>query len=228
MQTLKAPWRVGLLALTVALVCAGPPSPTRAASAASPLARLLADPGNRYLCFRRVYDTAHLRRHPGQLTTSVLVSLDPAADNSGQTAWLKMELHLKGRPSPAHVGASCEWGAKANRDTSGRRLIAGYPREDGFACTALYSNQAAEEAGTLMLDLTADGRTAMVYFRSEGIGLWGTYPEHTAPDEKTGAWKRVPGIPPLKVGAEDRVFRLTRTGPAACGDMERSIDLSKG
>jgi hypothetical protein len=203
------------------------PAPSALAAAANPLARLLLQGGEGYLCFRRVYDDGHLQRYPGQLTTSALVSLDADKDNTGQTVWLKLQLHLQGWPSLANVGASCEWSAEANKNTSGSRLIPAYPRSDGFACIALYDNQAAEEAGTLMFDLAPDGRTMNVYLPDENIGLWGTVPEHTAPDKKTGVRSTVPGASPLRLGAQDRVFRLTRMLPAACNDMEKSIKLSK-
>lgn len=194
-----------------------------AASATNPLAELLARQGNGYLCFRRLYDEAHLRRHPGQLTTSAFLSLDPGKDNTGATAWLKLQLHQKGWSSPVNVGASCEWSLTANEDTSGNRLSPGNPRDDGFACMALHGNQTAEEAGILMFDLAADGGSVSVYFHEEGIGLWGPMPE------KTGASRIVSGdpFPLLKLGREDRVFRLTRAVPEACRDMEQAIDIIK-
>jgi hypothetical protein len=219
--------RMLLLSLTVVFASVALPSASSAASARNPLARLLAQQGNTYLCFRRVYDEAHLRRHPGQRATLVLVSLDHGKDTTGQAVWLKLRLRQKGRSSPADVAASCEWSAKANANTSGSRLIPAYPRNDGFACIAMYDNQASVEAGTLMFDLTPDGRGVTVYFHDEGIGLWGTAPEHTIFDEKTRDWRTIPGDPSLNLGREDRVFRLARADPAACRDMEQAIDLSK-
>ena len=217
------------LALALPLVLASaalPPTAVSAAPASNPLARIITRQGSSYLCFHRTYDAAHLRRHRGQLTTSVQLSLDAGKDKTAQTVWLKLQLHQKGRSSPANIAASCEWSAKANENTSGLRLIAAYPRDDGFACIAMYDNQAAVEAGTLMFDLASDGRTVTVYFHEEGIDPWGTLPEHTVYDKK-GASKVVPGGPSLKLGREDRVFRLTRAEPSACRALEQAIDLSK-
>ena len=146
--------------------------------------------------------------------------LRPAGDFPLQ---LHQRPYQKGMTRLANVGASCGWSVKANRDTSGRRLLKTYPREDGFACLAMYDNQVAEEAGTLMLDLARDGRTVTLHLDEWGIGLWGTLPEHSIQDEKTGEWKG--GQPPLKLGPEDRVFRLTRVDPAECQEMEKAIDL---
>lgn len=217
--------RLRALALPLVLACASLPGVAGAASASNPLARIIAQQGGGYLCFHRAYDAAHMHRHRGQLTTSVQLSLDAGKDRAGQTVWLKLQLHQQGRSSP--VAASCEWSAKANENTSGQRLIAAYPRDDGFACIAMYDNQAAIEAGTLMFDLAPDGRTATVYFDEEGIDPWGTLPERTVHDDKTGAAKVVPGGPSLKLGREERVFRLTRVEPAACRALEQAIDLSK-
>ncbi|HEX5997838.1 MAG TPA: hypothetical protein VFZ16_00335 [Hyphomicrobiaceae bacterium] len=218
--------RLGQAGLAAAvLACAAVPGATMADTPANPLAKLIAEGGGGPFCFERIYDKAHRNRHPRQRTQSVLVSLHAGTDKSGETPSIKMRLRQTGRAAPADIGASCEWGTKANRDTSGNRLIAAYPRDEGFACIALYSNQAAVEAGYLMLDLAADGRSVMVYL-DDSIGLWGTLPERTAPDDK-GIRKPVPGDPPLSLGPDDRVFRLTRVEPAAaCGDMERAIDLA--
>lgn len=226
MQTLKATWHVRRLALTVVVLAGGvAPFMARAASPTNPMVELLSKPGNDDLCFRRVYDKAHLQRHPGQLTTLMLLSLAPSKDNAGRSVWLKLQLHQMGRASPANIGASCGWSATANRDTSGNRLIRSYPRQDGFVCLAMYNNNAAEEAGTLMLDLARDGRTVTVHLDAERIGLWGTLPDDAIPDAKTGEPKIIPGHPGLKPGPEDRVFRLTRADPSECRAMEQAIDL---
>jgi hypothetical protein len=226
MPPMQAPLCAGLVALA-AIAGVAAPSAARAEPATNPLAKLLAKPGNDYLCFRRDYDEAHLKRHPGQITTSVLLSLAPSKDNAGQSVWVKLQLrqrpYQKGQETLANMGASCEWSITANRDTSGNRMIRTYPREDGFVCLAMYNNTAAEEAGTLLLDLARNGRTATVHLDPAGIGLWGTLPEHATPDEKAAAGTK--GHPPLKPGVQDRVFRLTRADPAECGAMEKAIDL---
>lgn len=227
MQALKMTVRLLLLVVTLAFANTDLQLAPNALAATSPFARLLAQESEDYLCFRRVYDQAHLQRYPGQLTSSALVSLDAAKDKTHQTVWLKLQLRLQGQSSLANVGASCEWSAKANMNSSGAPLIPAYPRDDGFACVALYDNQAAEEAGTLMFDLAPDGRMITVYLPDEGIGLWGTVPEHTTLDKKTGVESTVPSASPVKLGPRDRVFRLTRVPPAACSDMEKSINLSK-
>jgi hypothetical protein len=225
---MQTPLCAGLIALAaVAIAGVAAPSIARAEPATNPLPKLLAKPGNDYLCFRRDYDEAHLKRHPGQITTSALLSLAPSTDNAGQSVWVKLQLrqrpYRKGLETHANVGASCEWSATANRDTSGNRMIGTYPRDDGFVCLAMYNNTAAEEAGTLLLDLAPDARTVTVHLDAAGIGLWGTLPEHATSDEKAAAGTK--GHPPLKPGAQDRVFRLTRADPSVCRAMEKAIDL---
>jgi hypothetical protein len=204
----------------------GAPLAARAEPATNPLPKLSA-PGSHHLCFRRDYHEAHRKRHPGQVTTSVLLLLAPTLDNAGQSAWVKLQLHQrphqKGRTRQANVGASCEWSATANRDTSGLRMIRTYPREDGFVCLAMYNNMAAEEAGTFLLDLAPDGRTMTVHLEAGGIGLWGTLPEDATADEKAKAGTA--GNPLWKPGPQDRVFRLTRVDLAECRAVDRAVDL---
>lgn len=223
----SAPRRAACIAVLAALVAAAAPCVGEAASPSDPLSELLRKRGNDYLCFRRVYDEAHLKRHRGQVTTAALLSLSASTGDAGQQVWVKLQFRQrpdrKAVETHANVGASCEWSATANRDTSGQRLIATYPREDGFSCLAMYNNTAAEEAGTLMLDLSRDGRTLTVHLHEEGIGLWGTVPEHATADDKAGAGGKVQA--PLKPGPEDRVFRLMRADAAECAAMETVIDL---
>jgi hypothetical protein len=222
MRASKASSSAGLPAALGAVALAAAAALAPAGAATNPLGKLLSETGNAQLCFRRAYDTAALKR--GRATGSVLLSIAGGEDKTGMTVWLKLQLRLRGRAAPANVGASCEWSARANFDTSGNRLLEAYPRDDGFACLALYSNQIAEEAGTLMFDLAPDGRTLTLYLDSS-VGLWGSTPPVAPIDEKTGKSKLVSGSQPLALGRKDRVFRLTRAEPAACGEMERTIAI---
>src|SRR5687768_1238965 len=118
-----------------------------AAWAGNPLPAL---PGDSF-CFSRVYDAAHLKRHPAQRTTSTLASI--RHDKAGGDAWLRMQLRQKGRANAANVVASCQWSATANRDTSGNRLLAAYSGEEGFVCIAVFNQQSAEEAGDVVFNV---------------------------------------------------------------------------
>jgi hypothetical protein len=180
---------------------------TGSASAENPLPKLsAAEPGGRY-CFQRIYDAAHLRRHSGQRTTSALISLQHGADTQG--VWLRARLNQNGRSTAADIFAACEWSETANRDTSGNLLLPTFPKEAGFVCIALADPSSAEELGTVMFDLGPDGRRLTAYF-DDAVGLW------SASNPK-------PGEPMLKLGREDRVFRLERTGAAACHALEQDL-----
>jgi hypothetical protein len=174
------------------------------ASAGTPLPSLVGDKPSGRFCFNRVYDSAHLRRHPSQRTVSTLASIE--YEKSGASAWLRMQLRLKGREGPANVVASCAWSETANRDTSGNRMLPAFRGEEGFVCIALYNQQSAEEAGTVLFDVAGDGKAVTVYF-DDGIGLWET-PEP---------------ISQLELHREDRVFLLKRAEDAACKTLEETL-----
>lgn len=180
--------------------------PAGAALAGNPLPALLGDKPSGSFCFSRVYDTAHLRRHPAQWTTSTLASIQ--YDKAGGGAWLRMQLRQKRRAKAANVVAGCEWSATANRDTSGNRLLAAYRGEEGFACIALYNQQSAEEAGAVVFDLADDGGALTVYF-----------------DDAIGLWEAAEAEPMLKLHREDRAFRLNRADPAECKALEEALRL---
>ena len=172
----------------------------KAALATNPLPAL---PGDSF-CFTRVYDAAHLRRHPAQRTTSTLASVQ--YDKTSGGAWLRMQLRQKGRATAANVVAGCEWSATANRDTSGNRLLSAYSGEEGFVCIAIYNQQSAEEAGAVVFNVAVDGGALTVYF-DDAIGLWET-PEPEAM---------------LKLHREDRAFRLNRADAAECSAMDKAL-----
>jgi hypothetical protein len=159
-------------------------------------------------CFRRDYDAAHLRRHQGQRTTSIMASVSYNSDMGGAT--LRLRLVQKGLKAAADVYAGCDWSETANRDTSGNVLLPVYPREDGFVCIVIADSGSAEELGTVMFDLPVDGRKLTVY-ADDAIGLW-------------SATNPKPGQPMLKLGAEDRVFRLDPADPSACRDLDRDLN----
>ena len=77
--------------------------------AKGPLERLLESETDS-LCFRRDYDAAHLKRVPGQLTQSVVLSFK--AD--------EVLIMLRQQGGERYITASCEYRQGAGYDTSGR------------------------------------------------------------------------------------------------------------
>jgi hypothetical protein len=124
-------------------------------------------------------------------------------------ATLRVRFVRKGVKAAADVSAGCDWSETANRDTSGNVLLSTFPREDGFVCIVTADPMSAEELGTVMFDLPADGRKLTIH-ADDAIGLW-------------SATNPKPGQPMLKLGAEDRVFRLDPADPAACRDLDRDL-----
>ena len=95
---------------------------------------------------------------------------------------------------------SCDFDAKANRDTSGNRLIKAYPKESGHVCMQsarpdVFIAVSAQEGGVLIMDRGKDRDTLMLYL-----------------DDSLTMVKRANRGNQLdiKFGADDRVFMLRR------------------
>ncbi len=156
------------------------------------------------LCFVRQYDAAHLKKLPGQKVTRILASVVKEKPSS-EGVWLRMRLQLRGENRPVDVAAGCSWDERANVDTAGKRVFSTYRKNEGFVCIATFTRESAEEAGPVLFDIPADGKALLLHLDDE-IGLW----VETNPDKKR---KR------LKLGKDDRVFRLDRTGDSECSAL---------
>jgi hypothetical protein len=197
MSSLKA------AALTILVVGLGPS--TAAFGGDDPLAKLIgAKPGNS-ICFSRAYDTAHLNKHPGQATASVVLSLRYDAETQPT---IRIALKQKGKPVRYVVGG-CSWSQEVNRDIAGKRLIKAFTKQTGYQCMAITQRGSAEEGGDFPLDLQADGITLTLYFDDAIAAFSGTDTDRPAGQ--------------LKLGREDRIFRLTRADPAECRGMEQRL-----
>ncbi len=188
------------------LVAALLPLVAGVARAADPLPGIVArKPGNG-ICFRRDYDAAHLRQHPGQRIASVLMSVRYGREPTG--VWMRARLRQDKPARQGDVFASCDWSEQANRDTSDKPLIPAYGKEAGFACISTFNASSAEEAGDLLFDVSEDGRSAILHFPDQ-IGLW---------DNTNAGGGRM-----WKLGGEDRRFRLDRTDNADCRDLDTQL-----
>ena len=108
---------------------------TSQALAANPLDELIAPVDGKSACFVRAYDAAHLRRLPKQKTVSMTVWLSyESAGSNVPGLYVALGLSQRGSPAMLFSSGSCEFNAKANRDTSGNRLIKAYPKESGHVC----------------------------------------------------------------------------------------------
>lgn len=189
---------------TVILAGAGVPA---ARAADDPLTRIVAPKDGASACYRRVYDASHLRRNPKQQTTDILLSFKYQADGAHIERIL---LTRRGQQPVFYFSGGCEWyETRANIDTSGNRMIESYKKEAGYACMVLTGPGSAEEGGLFLIDLAADGKSATLHIDSPIYAMRGK--------DKRGVGKYI------KLGGEDRVFRLTRTDAAACRALEDAL-----
>ncbi len=187
---------------------------TSQARAANPLDDLIAPVDGKSACFVRAYDAAHLRSHPRQKTVSMTVWLSYESAGS-KVPGLNVALGLaqRGTPGMLFSSGSCEFDAKANRDTSGNRLIKAYPKESGHVCLQsarpdVFLAVSAEEGGVLIMDRGKDRDTLMLYLN----------------DSLTMVNRSDRGdLLDIKFGADDRVFMLRRTAIRDCAAVEEAV-----
>lgn len=173
-----------------------------ASGEADPLSDRLRSPSEG-LCFARDYDAAHLKQHKGQLTQAAMLSFRSDA--------VRVVLRQKGRAAPVYLVATCEWNPKtAGVNTSGTRMIPSFKKRQGYECIVIVSPGSAQEGGYAVIDPAADAKSLMLHLDS---------PVQARPNLDKDA-----SVFTLKLGREDRAFRLTRIEPAACRAMEQALE----
>ena len=193
-------------AATVVILTATVGLSASASGADDPLARLIGSKVGNSICFSRTYDATHLNRIPGQATTAVLLSL--RYDENDVPA-IRIALSQKGKPVRYVVG-DCHWSQEVNRDIAGKRLIKAFTKDAGFQCMAMMQRDSAEEGGDFPLDLQPDGTTLTLYL-DDSIGAF------ASTDTRRQATR-------IKLGRDDRIFRLNRTDAGQCREMERGLE----
>jgi hypothetical protein len=186
------------------------------AQAANPLDDLIEPADGKSACFTRVYDAEHLRRHPKQKTVSMTMwlSYEAAGGNvSGIVLHDALGLVQRGDAAALYSEGGCDFDAKANRDTSGNRLIKTYPKESGHVCMQsaqpdVFFAVSAEEGGFLMMDRGKDRDTLMLYL-----------------DDRLTMVKRADRGKHIDVqfGPDDRVFMLRRADIKICAAIEETV-----
>ena len=188
---------------------------TSQALAANPLDELIAPVDGKSACFVRAYDAAHLRRLPKQKTVSMTVwlSYETAAGINVPVLNVAVGLSQRGSPAMLFSSGSCEFNAKANRDTSGNRLIKAYPKESGYVCMQsarpdVFWAVSAEEGGVLIMDRGKDRDTLMLYL-DDSLTMVNRSDRNDRLD--------------IKFGADDRVFMLRRAPINDCAAVEEAV-----
>ena len=200
--------RNGLIAAPIALAVP--------VQAATPLDDLIKPVANTSACFTRVYDAAHLRRHPGQTTTAITVWLryEPMSGSApGLALDLGVAITRRGDPLPYFGQGDCVWDARANRNTSDQRLINSLNKDEAAVCMMsaqpdVFEATSAEEGGFLLLDRGKDRNTLMVYL-DDGLTM---VKRATRGNQEY-----------VRFDTDDRVFLLRRTDSKNCAAVENAV-----
>jgi hypothetical protein len=201
--------RVGFAAGLVMLACL----PARAAN---PLDDLIEPVTGKSACFTRIYDNAHLKKHPKQKTTALTVWLKYAPIGCGVTGdilGVALAITRRGDPAALFSQGGCDWNQWANRDTSNNRLIKTFPKEAGNVCMQsarpdVFEAVSAQEGGSLILDRGKDRDTLMVYLDGSLTMV-----------KRANRGKLLD----VRFGVDDRVFMLRRTDTKDCAAVEEAV-----
>src|SRR5215471_2225239 len=101
------------------------------AQAPDPLSSLVAKEPGASACFQRVYDAAHLKRHPRQSTRSVLLLV--TREIQPFEIGMRVRLEDSRRPSAVFMRAGCSWAeTDVNKgDFTGEPLVPNFPKNSG-------------------------------------------------------------------------------------------------
>ena len=186
------------------------------ARAANPLDDLIEPVDGKSACFTRVYDAEHLRRHPRQKTVSMTVwlSYEPRGGTDPITVlYVALGLVQRGDATQLYSSGGCDFEANANRDSSGHKLLAAYPKQGGHVCMQsaepdVFLAVSAQEGGFFMMDRGKDRDTLMLYLDDSLIMV-----------KRSNRGKLLD----TKFGSDDRVFMLRRADMNTCPTVEEAV-----
>jgi hypothetical protein len=182
---------------------------------AAPLDDLIEPREGTSACFTRVYDEAHLRQHPKQKTTFIAAWMKYEKLQGADITALAFSFAVRRRSDADALFSQggCEWTAQANRDTSNKRLIEAFPKDEGAVCMQsarpdVFETLSAAEGGSFILDRGKDKNTLMIYL-----------------DDSLLMVKRAERGKVLNISfrADDRVFMLRRANAKDCAFIEEAV-----
>lgn len=182
---------------------------------ATPLDALVPKKLGESACFTRAYDDAHLRANPRQKTTFIAVWLkyEKLQGAAGMALNSGLAIRRRGETEALFSQGGCYWDARANRNTSNKRMIAAFKKDEGAVCNQsarpdVFALLSAEEGGILMIDRGKDNNTMMVYL-----------------DDGLSMVKRLDRAHQISIdfGPSDRVFMLRRADAKDCEFLEEAV-----
>lgn len=165
-------------------------------------------------CFERSYDAAHLARNPAQVVTRIRIAVSrevfPGSVGVPPQEFLRIELARRGDTQIRRAIGSCGHpfgGTKV--DGRGREIKS---KADGARCLLTGEDHMNAEEGN-------DGGS--IDIRPEQGGLLARL---SSPLRlRTGSQVSIDKGREMRLGAADRVFRLTKLPAAACDDLRKAI-----
>ena len=159
------------------------------------------------VCFRRVYDAAHLAKNPRQQTTSMTLWITGALNGTGNVG---LALTRRRDPVPVYLAASCEWAEYKPREKSWMKT---YNKPAGAGCVTLAvpdvsEVSSAEEGNGALLDPAPDGKTVTVYLNDPQIMV-----------KRANRGRKIS----VELGADDLIFLLRRTGLKDCAAAKDAV-----
>jgi hypothetical protein len=161
-------------------------------------------------CFRRVYDGAHLRRIPRQQVTSMTLWIKGGPPGSTRSGNVGLALTRRGDQQPLFLSGDCGWG----NFKSPPEWMPSFKKRSGAGCVTLavpdvFPNvSSAEEGGAIILDPAPNGSIMLVHLDDSQVMVKRA--------------RRGDAIP-VKLGSEDRVFRLARTDLPSCDLVKEAV-----
>jgi hypothetical protein len=148
------------------------------------------DQDKSYACFVRVYDSAHLARHPLQKVKSMklLVTGEKSSDLPVLGYSFRIGLNFRARKGNFDSSGSC--GSAGITESPAHKTMLGC----GVDC----------DGGGISIEMTPDNRATLV--RLERIRIW----QNNKPDDE--------GLD-LSGGADDKIFRLDRANLDLCRSL---------
>jgi hypothetical protein len=158
-------------------------------------------------CFRRDYDSAHLRKNPRQQTTAMVVWIRAGSKTGANVGLAAVR---RGDSRALFISAACDWeeyrpGTKSRMESYKKRAGAGCIT---LAVPDVFEASSAEEGGGVILDPTPDGKVLMVHFDDQQTMV------------RRADRRRKMSV---KFGADDRAFLLRRTDVKDCDFVKDAV-----
>jgi hypothetical protein len=169
------------------------------------LAKLVPPRNGSNVCFKAEYDKAYLAAHPRQTSRSVLLSLQYETSEAGDGGrFVRLAVERLAPPAKLFMVGGCAFNETANL-VQGKRLFPASRGDAGVSCGLFPGLGSDQKGGDILIQPSADERTAMLYLPGR-LAAW------RGSDQSREAVS-------VELGAADQVFRLRNVYPENCSSL---------